>query len=91
MALVKLMHHDARQTGGPLTADVPEAAVPIWLECGWRRVHEESAPVSAEESAAMPEEEGVPASSESAPEPVQKAPAQAPEPRKRGRKKAAAA
>lgn len=84
MALVKLQHHDAAQTGGPLTADVPEAAVPIWLECGWRRVQEESAPIHEEESAAMPEEE-------STPEPVQAAPAPAPEPRKRGRKKAAAA
>lgn len=90
MALVKLMHHDAKQTGGPLTADVPEVAVPIWLECGWRRVQAESAPVHEDESVAMPEEESTPASSESAPEPVQAAPAPAPEPRKRGRKKAAA-
>ena len=91
MALVKMVHTDAEATGGPLTADVPESAVHIWIECGWRRApEEESAPVHEEESAAMPEE-SAPVSEESAPEPIQGTPAPAPEPRKRGRKKAAAA
>ena len=87
MTLVKMVHTDAEATGGPLTADVPESAVHIWLECGWRRAPEaEAAPVQ-EESAPV-QEEGAPASEESAP--VQEAtPAPAPE-RKRGRKKAAA-
>jgi len=60
MALIRLLHHDPLATGGPLTADVPEEALDVWFECGWRRAPEPEPKAEPEAQEAAPEQNAEP-------------------------------